>query len=58
MDTNGAYATATTLATNASKSGLHALWTSAALHPRFAVVLSLGLILAAGVIGFAIGVGA
>jgi hypothetical protein len=58
MDINGAYATATTLATNASKSGLYAAWTWTALHPRTATVVGLVLIVASGVIGFAIGVGA
>jgi hypothetical protein len=58
MDVHGIYATATTISTNASKSALHAAWTWTALHPRTATVVGLTLILASGVIGFAIGVGA
>jgi hypothetical protein len=56
MDLNSITAQTTTLAQQAAKGGLHTLWTFTAAHPRFATVVGLSVILASGVVGFAIGV--
>lgn len=55
MDLKSAEAQATTLATQAAKGGLHAIWTWTAAHPRTASVTALGAILSAFVLGIVVG---
>ncbi len=55
MDLHSAEAQATTLATQAAKGGLHAIWTWTAAHPRTASLVALGAIMVAFVLGIVVG---
>lgn len=53
MDMNSIAATGTTLAQQAAKGALHALWVQVAAHPRAATIVSLALIVGAFIGGYA-----
>lgn len=55
MDLNSAQSHVTTLAENAGKSALRAMWTWTAVHPRSSVLIASGVAVASFFAGLAVG---